>query len=132
MEVNNIYAGQRVLYKVNDSSWRVGNLITNGAFLGEDGLRFMVQDPDGEKTDMGIPVSNLFFEAEKLQDWEKDSSNGIIYTKQEFIDYINDEEFDARLGEAFVSDGEYKYYRVAHFNEGWINRQPFEYILWYT
>ena len=85
MEVNNIYAGQRVLYKVNNSAWRVGNLITNGAFLGEDGLRFMVQDPDGEKTDMGIPVSNLFFEAEKLQDWEKDPSNDIIYTKQELL-----------------------------------------------
>ena len=63
MEVNNIYAGQRVLYKVNNSSWRVGNLITNGAFLGEDGLRFMVQDQNGKETKLGVPVVNLFFEA---------------------------------------------------------------------
>ena len=132
MSIENIYAGQRVLYKTNNTTWKPGYLIMNGAILGKDGLRFMVQDPDGQKTDMGIPISNLFLEAEELQDWEKDVNNGVLYTKNDFIELLNDEDFDPKIGDGYVSDGEYRYYRIAHFNKGWINKQPFDYIIWYT
>ena len=131
MNIENIYANQRVLYKHN-RAWRTGHLVMNGAILQSDGLFFMVQDEETNGTEMHVPLNELFLEARELQDWMRDPSNGFLYTKEKFIEMMNDEDFDPRNGTAYVSDGEYEYYKVAHFNKAWIDRQPFEYITWYT
>ena len=39
------------------------------------------------------------------------------------------DDFEKNLESAWVSDGEYYYYPVTKFNENWIRKQPFEYIM---
>ena len=132
MNIENIYANQRVLYKGPNHSWRTGHLIMNGALLQEDGLYFMVQDEETNGTELHVPLNDLFLEARQLENWMCDPHNGILYHKETFIEMLQDEDFDPRDGTAYVSDGEYEYYKVAHFNESWLNRQPFDYITWST
>ena len=132
MNIENIYANQRVLYKGPNHAWRVGHLVMNGALLQSDGLFFMVQDEETNGTELHVALNDLFLDARELQDWVRDRDNHFLYTKEEFISMLQDEDFDIRSGTAYMSDGEYEYYKVAHFNENWINRQPFKYIVWYT
>lgn len=133
MNIDNIYANQRVLYREQRTHpWRVGHLIMNGAMLQSNGLFFMVQDEETNGTAMHVALNDLFFECHELQDWVRDVNNGILFTKNDFLEMIEDEEFDPREGTAYVSDGEYEYYKVARFNKSWIDKQPFEYITWYT
>lgn len=80
---------------------------------------------------MGIRYEELFLDAQELQDWEQDPKNGVLFTIDEFIQKIEDEEIDARSGLAYVSDGHYKYYPVSKFTANWIRKQPFDYIVWY-
>ena len=126
-----IYAGQRILYKKN-GGWRVGTLLPNGATLNEKGLFFSVMDNETKEMISELNLDNLFLDGRELQDWVRDRDNGMLFTKEEFIEMIEDEDFDPRSGEGYMSDGEYEYYRVSHFNRNWIERQDLDYIVWYT
>ena len=132
MNIENIYANQRVLYKEKNHSWRVGHLVTDGALLKPSGLYFMVQDEDNTIPEICIALNDLFLDSRELPEWVVDRANNFLYTKEEFLELMQDEDFDIHTGTAYVSDGEYEYYKVAHFNIGWINKQPFKYIVWYT
>ena len=70
-------------------------------------------------------ISQIYTDAKKLDDWMKDS----LLTKEEYIQIIHGEDFHRTIESAWVSDGEYYYYPVSKFNDNWIMKQPFEYIL---
>ena len=125
-----IYANKPVLYKNGNHCWRPGVLSAENVKLTNDGLTFTVINYDGSK-EMGIRYEELFLDAQELQDWEQDPKNGVLFTIDEFIQKIEDEEIDARSGLAYVSDGHYKYYPVSKFTANWIRKQPFDYIVWY-
>lgn len=128
MELN-IYSGQRVLYKNGKSGWQVGTLVHDGAYLLETGLSFDVYGPDGI-TKERVTLENLFLNARKLEPWEKNLKNGVLFTKEDFIDAIENDEVTAADGTGYMSDGDYIYYTIPHLNITWIKKQPFDYVVW--
>ena len=127
-----IRAGQRVLYKDGNSSWLVGIIDTGNAEINEQGiwvpiipLRFAHMDAEDIPYVQYAELSTLFTEAEPLEDWMK----GNLYKKEDYIQFIQSEEFERALEHAWVSDGDYYYYPVSKFNENWIKKQPFNYII---
>ena len=52
-----------------------------------------------------------------------------LITKEEYIGITQDEDFHRSTEVAWVSDGEYYYYPISKFNETWIMKQPFKYVL---
>lgn len=115
-----IYMGMRVLFK-NGHGWEVGEL--QSAAL-TDELTFSIIDVEGKEVKW-ITADNIFFNARYLEGWEKD----YLYTKESFILGIKAEQFTQNMRSAWMSDGEYVYYSVARWNENWINKQPFKYVL---
>ena len=73
-------------------------------------------------------INQIFFDAFKLEDWIKDYPKYFM-TKEDYIKFIESEDFDKRLENACVSDGEYGYYPVSKFSRAWIEKQPFDYII---
>ena len=127
-----IRAGQRVLYKDGNSGWLVGIVDNGNAEVNEQGLWIPIiplQFTGMAREDVPFvqyaELSTLFLEGAEVEEWMKDN----LFTKDEYIKIIEDEEFDRHLEYAWVSDGEYYYYPVSKFNETWINKQPFTYIL---
>ena len=139
MELN-IRAGVRVLYKQNNSNWMVGETANGHGLLTEDGLYIPVIDrKDFDKLHADRPnldsiekimtnVNDIFFDSFELNDWIKDYRDYFM-TKEDYIKFIESDEFDKRLENAFVSDGEYGYYPVSKYSKTWIEKQPFEYIV---
>lgn len=118
----NAYAGQRVLYKINGHNWKVGTLVD--ASFEEEGLYFSIHDLDNENYNISVPINNIFFNARKLEDWE----TAYIYSKEHFLELIENEEVSSKNNEAWMSDGEYAYYTIGKWNKNWITKQPFKYI----
>ena len=125
-----IYANKPILYKQGNHGWRPGVLSPENVKLTPDGLFFTVITHDGTK-EPNVRFEELYLEAQELKDWEQDPQNGVIFSTDEFIQKIEDEELTVRDGLAYVSDGHYKYYPVSKFTENWIRKQPFDYIVWY-
>jgi hypothetical protein len=121
----NVYAGQHVLYK-KGHGWTPGTLIS--AELTNKGLLFSVETEEGQIED-SITENNLFLNSRNLT-WEIDDPDTLI-SKDKFIEGIEDEIFNAKDIEAYVSDGKYAYYPVV-FRANWIEKQPFNYIVWYN
>lgn len=119
----NAYAGQRVLYKINGHNWKVGTLVDAG--LEEEGLYFCIHDLEDDNYDISTSINNIFFNARKLDDWEKES---YLFEKQEFLNYVAENDLHPQTQPAYISDGEYIYYLVAKFNANWLNKQPFKYV----
>ena len=122
----NLRAGQRVLYKKN-GGWRVGTLPPGSMNLTTEGLFANVYDINEQRFEKNVNVNNLFLNGIELEDWAK--SPEYCIPKDKFIEYMHTDEFIQERHTAFVSDGEYAYYPVNKFNENWINKQPFEYIV---
>lgn len=127
MENLNMYGGQRILFKEN-GKWAAGNLKLDGAHLTEKGLFFDVETSTGTTATVGF--EDLFLHARKLEDWELDPDYGTLVSKEDFIEDIKEERVVAAEGTAYMSDGEYQYYSVPRLNENWLNKQPFDYIVW--
>ena len=117
---DSIYAGMRVLFK-NGHGWEVGEL--HSATL-TDELTFSVINIEGEEIKW-ITADNIFFNTRFLEPWEQ----SYVMTKDEFLQKVEDEEIIPQANSAWMSDGEYAYYSVGRWNENWINKQPFEYVL---
>lgn len=124
----NAYAGQRVLYKTSEHGWRAGNLVDAG--LEENGLYFNIHDIKDDKYDVSTSIDNIFFETRQLEDWELDPEYGTLISKEEFIEDIKENRVIAAEGTAYMSDGKYQYYAVPRLNENWLNKQPFDYVIW--
>ena len=124
MELN-IRAGMRVLYKQGNSNWMVGTILQGSAEINEQGLWIPILPKDTDEEVHYAEVNQIFFDATELDGWMKDR----LITKEEYIKYIKDEDFDRHTENAWVSDGEYYYYPISKFNEIWINKQPFDYVI---
>lgn len=131
MEIK-IHAGQRVLYK-HDGQWCVGQLTNLMApVLNRKGL-FLFINPK-EYMDTADPqylhdaeINDIFFEAKPVEDWMQ--QYGYLMSKEEYIEFIQSDEFDKNIEHAYVSDGEYYYYNVNKYSEQWLRKQPFDYIV---
>lgn len=126
---NKIRAGMRVLYKQN-GQWHVGELAQAAAYV-DKGLYLPVIQKENLYTSTDhimIEINDLFLDAFPIEDWIKDYSEYFM-TKEDYIKFIENDEFDKRLENAYVSDGEYGYYPINKYNANWIMKQPFNYIV---
>ena len=129
MELN-IRAGMRVLYKNGNSNWLVGTTAVAGAELNNLGLYLPIV-PKGMTANEEIhyaEINQIFWDAFKLEDWIKDYPKYFM-TKEDYIKFIDSDEFDKRLENACVSDGEYGYYPISKYTRAWIEKQPFDYVI---
>lgn len=117
----NIHAGMRVLYKEN-GHWIAGNIQTGNAVIDDRGL-FL---PIVGKEDC-VDFTDIFFDAFEIDEYVKDYKDYFM-TKEEYIEYIQSDDFDRQLENAYVSDGEYGYYPVSRYTKNWLEKQPFDYI----
>ena len=140
MELN-IHADMRVLYKEEDNGpWKVGVIKEGEAYVDKRGIKIPVYPIETWKEMMDARnyeyaevqvkwhtpyITNMRFESTELQDWMKDS----LLTKEEYVKVIQSEDFHRSTEVAWVSDGEYYYYPVSKFNDVWVMKQPFDYIL---
>jgi hypothetical protein len=127
-----IHEGKRVLYKHN-GQWEVGELteahntkLTNkGLYLSIIPKEFIGQDAsylhDAE-------INDIFLDATPIEDYWRDYKD-IFMTKEEYIKFIESEDFVKASEQAYVSDGEYYYYPISKYNKNWIEKQPFEYVV---
>lgn len=128
----NIHAGQRVLYKHN-GQWNVGKLSNQmPPELTEKGL-FVFVIPKDYMDAEEVPylhdaeINNLYLDAKPVEDWMAEYHQ--LITMDEYIEFVNSEDFDKNAEDAYVSDGEYYYYSISKFNEQWLRKQPFAYIV---
>ena len=129
MEIN-IRAGQRVLYKDGNSSWMVGIIDNGKAEINEQGLwipiiplQFSYMDREDIPYIQYAEINKVFLEAHPVEDWMNK------FTKEEYIKYIQSDNFERALENAWVSDGEYYYYPVSTYTEKWLDKQPFNYVI---
>lgn len=128
----NIHAGQRVLYKHN-GQWNVGKLTNQmPPELTEKGLFVFVipkEYMDAEEVPYlhDAEINNLYLDAKPVENWMAEYHQ--LITMDEYIEFVNSEDFDKNAEDAYVSDGEYYYYSISKFNEQWLRKQPFAYIV---
>ena len=132
MELN-IYAGKRILYK-HDGQWLVGLLSRRKPNITAKGLYlFIVPKEFMELEDKDTPfvhdaeINDIFFEAQPVEDWMRQYHN--LMTKEEYIAFIESEDFERNLEQAWVSDGEFYYYPISKYTKNWLEKQPFEYVV---
>lgn len=128
----NIHAGQRVLYKHN-GQWNVGKLSNQmPPELTEKGL-FVFVIPKDYMDAEEVPylhdaeINNLYLDAKPVEDWMAEYHQ--LITMDEYVEFVNSEDFDKNAEDAYVSDGEYYYYSISKFNEQWLRKQPFAYVV---
>jgi hypothetical protein len=129
MELN-IRAGMRVLYKNGNSNWLIGTTAVANAELNNLGLYIPIV-PKGMTEDEEIhyaEINQIFWDAFPLENWIKDYPKYFM-TKEDYIKFIESDEFDKRLENACVSDGEYGYYPVSKYSRQWLEKQPFNYVI---
>ena len=135
----NIRAGMRILYKQNNSNWQIGEIAEGQATVNNDGVYLPIWTKQAlEKTGptytweqkeyVKININDIFFDAFKLEDWIKDYPKYFM-VKEDYIKFIESDEFDKHLENACVSDGEYGYYPVSKYSRQWLEKQPFDYII---
>ena len=135
----NIHAGMRVLYKKNGNNWLVGEIAEGTAIVNNDGIYIPVWTKQAiekktptytwdEKEYLRIHINDIFFDAFPIDDWVRDYPE-YFTTKENYIKLVQSEDFDHRLENAYVSDGEYGYYPVSKYNKNWLEKQPFDYIV---
>lgn len=123
----NIRAGMRVLYKQGNNNWLVGDIAHDNAEINEQGLWLPII-PKGKTAHEEIhyaEINQVFLDAVPLDNWMKYR----LIKKEDYIKIIQSDDFDKHLENAWVSDGEYYYYPISKYNEIWINKQPFDYVI---
>ena len=126
----NIHAGMRVLYKQGNSNWMIGNIAFGSAEINNIGLYIPII-PQGKTADEEIhyaEINQIFFDAIKLNEWVKDYPN-YYTTKEDYIKFIESDDFEKQRETAYFTDGEYVYYPVSKYSKAWIEKQPLEYVV---
>lgn len=116
-----IRAEMRVLYKDN-GQWKPGTLQEGDALIDTTGLYLPVIGRDAY-----VEINDIFFDAFEIEDYIKDYEEYFM-PKEKYIEFIQSEDFDRQLENAYVSDGEYGYYPVSKYTKNWLEKQPFDYI----
>jgi len=126
-----IHAGMRVLYKHGSgNNWLVGTTVFGNAEINNIGLYIPIV-PEGKTAEEEIQyaeVNQIFWDAFPIDDWVRDYPKYFM-TKEEYIKFIESEDFDRRIENAYVSDGKYGYYPISKYNKTWIEKQPFNYVV---
>ena len=130
-----IRAGKRVLYKHNNQ-WEVGilteahntKLTEKGLFLSIVPSEFIHMDYDDVPYLHDAEINDIFLDAFKLEEWVKHYPDYLM-TKEDYLTFITQTDFDPRIETAYFSDGEYGYYPVSKYNRTWIMKQPFKYVV---
>lgn len=128
-----IHEGKRVLYK-QDGHWKIGVLVeAHSTYMNDKGLFVSVVSPEYIQTwqdhvQHDIEINDLFLDAEPVEDYWHDYKD-IFMTKEEYINFIESEDFVKASEQAYVSDGEYYYYPISKYNKNWIEKQPFDYVV---
>lgn len=127
-----IHEGKRVLYRQN-GQWNIGELTeAHMTKLTKDGLYLSIipKESIGEEKPIlhDAEFNDIFFDAVLVEDYFKDYHD-MFMTKEEYIDFIGSEDFLKAAEQAYVSDGEYYYYKVNKFTRNWLEKQPFDYIV---
>lgn len=127
-----IHAGKRILYKQN-GQWEVGELTeAHNTYLNDKGLFFSIKPIKNKSTppliQHDIEINDIFLDSHPVEDYWREYKD-IFMTKEEYIDFIEGEDFIKSIENAFVSDGEYYYYPVSKYTKNWIEKQPFDYIV---
>lgn len=129
----NIHAGQRILYK-HIGQWKIGELDTIPPIINDKGVFFyiipyeFIGKPHNEvKYVDDAEINNLYLEAKPVEEWMREYKQ--LITKDEYLQIIQEEDFDKNGETAYVSDGEYYYYPINKFTEQWLNKQPFDFIV---
>lgn len=125
MEIK-IHAGMRVLYK-QDGQWEIGEVGVGNSSVTEKGLYIPILSRTSNNF-YDKEINDVFFDTFKLEDWIKDYPKYFM-TKEDYIKFIENEDFDKRNETAYVSDGEYGYYKVNKYTRNWLEKQPFDYIV---
>lgn len=124
-----IYAGKHVLYKNGNSGWLVGTLQeTKVAEVNEQGVWLPIIPKNSKDEVHWAEINNIFLEATPLNEYIKDYPDYYM-TKEDYIKFTDSEDFERAREEAYFTDGEYVYYPVSKFSKGWIEKQPFDYIV---
>ena len=124
-----IYAGKHVLYKNGNSGWLVGTLQeTKVAEVNEQGVWLPIIPKNSKDEVHWAEINNIFLEATPLNEYIKDYPDYYM-TKEDYIKFTDSEDFERAHEEAYFTDGEYVYYPVSKFSKGWIEKQPFDYIV---
>lgn len=131
-------AGHRILYKDHNSSWMVGIVDYGEATVDDKGVwipiipqEFFHLNPDDVPYVHYAELNNIFTDVVKYDEWLKDYPENFM-TKEKYIEFIESDDFDKRLEEAFFADDEYAYYPVTTYTRSWIEKQPFKYIVRYN
>ena len=127
-----IHAGMRVLYK-HKNQWQVGELQKGNAVLTDNGLFFFIVPKEfiGAKEvpyTVDAEFNEIFWDAFPIEDYIKDYKEYFM-TKEEYIQFIESEDFSRATENAYVSDGEYGYYPISQYKRNWIEKQPFDYVI---
>lgn len=124
-----IYAGKHILYKNGNSGWLVGTIKeSNSLEVNEKGLWLQII-PEGLNNEIHwAEINNIFLEAVPIDEWIKDYPEYYM-TKEDYINFIETDEFERALENAYFTDGEYIYYPVSKYSKSWIEKQPFNYIV---
>ena len=125
-----IHAGQQVAYKCGSSGWLTGNIYEGKAEITPTGL-FIPIIPSNMNPEEQIDwaeINDIFFDTVQVEDWLKNYKEYFM-TKEEYIQFIESEDFDKAHENAYVSDGNYIYYSVNKYTKNWIEKQPFDYIV---
>ena len=130
-----IHEGKRVLYKL-DGYWETGILVeAHNTYMNEKGLFVSVlpveylHDNDwANHVQHNVEINDLFLDAEPVEDYWREYKD-IFMTKEEYIKFIESEDFVKASEQAYVSDGEYYYYPISKYNKNWIEKQPFSYVV---
>lgn len=132
-----IKAGRRVLYKDREGGWMVGIVDVGQATVDEKGVwipiipqEFFHLDPADIPYVHYTELNNIFTDAIKYDGWMKKYPEYFM-TKEDYIKFIESDDFDKRLENAYVADDEYAYYKVTTYTKSWIEKQPFKYIIRY-
>ena len=129
MEID-LHAGKRVLYKdANGGGWQVGEIALEPALVNNKGVWFSIIPNDKVEDDVRslAEINDIFLDAQPVEDWMKQYHN--LMTKEEYIAFIESDDFERAIEQAWVSDGEYYYYPVSKYSATWILKQPFDYIV---
>lgn len=119
-----IRAGKPVLFR-EKNQWHVGELIAADATVNEKGLFLQVNDLALQSHT--AEINDIFLDAVKIDEYFKNDPETFM-TLEEYINFIESDDFIRSAERAFVSDGEYYYYSINKFARGWLEKQGFPYV----
>lgn len=130
-----IHAGKRVLYKDGGSGWLIGEIDAQPAEVNEKGVwlaiipqQFIGKPANEIEYVKYSEINQIFTETTELDQGVKFYPEYYM-KKDKYIEFMESDDFERASENAYFTDGEYVYYPVSKYSKGWIEKQPFNYIV---